>query len=366
MPDTLNLTQNYQVEAILPELMSDEMAGDGPDPLLEALPPVHEDTDFVRWDQYENGYGLLNLRGLGGEPDVTQVPGMRHYAVAPGYYGERVELDETEMTKTREPGTTGDPADPKKRVAVMMQYQADKCVNRFRVMDSELLRTGRFRVTSANGRVIHADQIENYRTFQAGISWSASPTTAVPINDLLTWQASLELGTSSDFGTESTILAPPEVLVHLFATTQIQTAYRSKFGSSVIGLDGLNELLLGFGLPKIKVYKKNYYPTLADAIARTNATRVIPTRNLIWLGRRPKGQVLGKFVLTRHVGNTGPFNKDDPYRSPVRDKFQWADGLYVRLEYTPRMPFKWELDVAFNGGPVVHFPSAAAGLSYAA
>lgn len=376
MPDALNLTQNYQIDVILPDLMAEEMGDAGSDPLLQALPLAHENTDQLIWDQYENGYGLLSLRGLAGELDVTLAPGMRKYAVAPGYYGERCVLEETEMTKSRDPGTPNLPADPQERVSIILQYQAEKSVNRIRKTIADFLRTGKFTNTHSNGRVVHTDQIEGYTTVAiastslpktggtTGVAWTTSAT-ATPITDLLAIKLELEFGTSSEFGPDSTILCNPDVIVDLFRTAQVQDKYRTMYGATMNGPEEVNKLLQAFGLPKLVPYKKGYYPTLADAIARTNFTRIIPAKGMIWLGNRPKGQRLGKFVLTRNLGIDPPAGAgESPFKSPLGNKYQWADGLFVLLEYYAKPPFRWELDLVMHGGPVVHFGSAAAGLSY--
>lgn len=375
MPDSLNLTQNYQVDLILPDLMADEMADTGADPILSALPLVHEKEDMLVWDQHENGYGLLSLRGLGGEPDVVIPPGTRKYAVSPGYYGERCVLEETEMTKSRQLGTPNLPADPGERVAVMMQYQAEKSVNRIRKTSADFLRTGKFTNVATNGRIVHTDQIEGYTTiaiastalpktgFTTGAAWSN--TAAKPLDDMRKIKLELEFGTSSKFGREAEIVCNPDVITYLLATDQIQTTYKNNYGASIASLEDLNRLCQGFNLPKLVEYDRGYFPTLADAVARSNFTRILPTKSMIWLGTRPKGQKLGKFVLTRNLGVDPPKGAPaSPFRSPAADKYQWADGVYVLLEYYNKMPFRYELDVGMNGGPVVHFGSAAAGVSF--
>jgi hypothetical protein len=366
--DTFTLAQNYDIDIILPDLMYDEMdLGGGKDPLLELLPLEYEDADMIKWNQWENGYGPLGLRGLGGTPDVTQVPGYREYLVSPGYYGERAVLDEVEMTKNRQPGTPNLPADPKERLGIMTQYQAAKSVSRFRQTIADFLLTGTFANKDGAGRMVHTDTIENYQTFSPAVGWAADPVNATPISDLLDWQNALQKGTSSRFGPDSTLLCQDAVVNDLFKTAQIQSAYKNKFGASFIGLEGVNELFVGFGLPKIQRYNEGYFLTLEDAVNRTKANfyRVLPEKKLVWVGTRPKGQKLGRFALTRNV----PLNllKGDagaPLKSRRVEEYQWAEGLGVSLFLHDRLPFRYELDVWFNGGPVVHFGSAAAGIGY--
>jgi hypothetical protein len=205
--DTFVLAQNYDIDLILPDLMFDEMdLGSGKDPILDLLPLVYEDFDMVKWNQYENGFGLLSHRGLGGTPDVVPVPGFREYTIAPGYYGERAVLDEIEMTKNRQPGTPNAPASVEERLGMMTQYQAVKSVNRFRQTIADFLLTGTFRNVDAQGKIVHTDKIEGYRTFSpsgsggTGPGWAADPVNARPFNDLKFWQNELQKGTSSRFG----------------------------------------------------------------------------------------------------------------------------------------------------------------------
>jgi hypothetical protein len=372
--DSYTLAQNYDIDLILPDLMFDEIRNDGEaDPILDALPLTYENFDLIKWNQYENGYGLLGLRGLGGEPDVVQLPGYREYAVAPGYYGERAILDEQEMTKNREAGTTNLPADPDERLGIMTAYQADKSVNRIRKTIADLLLNGTFINKSSSGAVVHADKIENYKTYSpagsggTGPGWAADPTNAKPINDLKYWQNQLQIGTSSRFGSDSTLVCQDGVIVDLLATTQIQDVYKDNYGATPLGLEGVNKIFQGMGLPKIVPYNAGYFNSLADAVNRTTAnfTRILPPKSLIWLGTRPKGQKLGRFVLTRNVplallqggGQT-------PLKSRAVREYQWAEGLGVSLHLHDRLPFRYELDVWFNGGPVVHFGSSAAGITY--
>ncbi len=378
MADSLNLTQNYNIDVVLPDLMFDEMSDTGSDPLLAALPLVHEKEDLLIWDQYENGYGLLSLRGLGGEPDIVPAPGVRKYAVAPGYYGERAVLEETEMTKAREPGSPNEPYNPTQRIGIMTQYQASKSVNRIRKTIADFLLTGKFTNVSASGSRVHTDQLENYNAITSmpgytlpktggvlGPSWRADPSNARPLTDLDRLKVEFEFGTDSEFGADSEVVANPLVLVDLMNTNQIQQVYKLEYGQTPNGIEDGNKLFQKRGLPKFVPYKKGYFPLITDAIARTNFTRIIADKSFIWLGTRPKGQKLGKFVLTRNLGVDPPSGAgESPYKVGNATKYEWAEGIYILLEYIPKMPFRFELDVALSGGPVVHFGSAAAGLAY--
>lgn len=381
MADSLNLTQNSNIEVIFPEMLWDEMNDTGEDPLLAALPPTHVKEDMILWEQYENGYGLLSYRGLGGEPDVTAAPGIRRYAVSPGYLGERCRLDEVEMTKSRDPGTPNLPAKPSERISIMMNYQAAKTVNRLCQIIADFLRTGTFTNRSSTGAIVHTDQIENYTAITSmpgavlpktgkvlGPSWSADPGNARPLTDLDYTKIELELGTSSQFGPDSTMVSNPLVLADMLNTNQVQQVYKLQYGQTPSSSEDVNKLLQSRGLPKFTPYRRGYFPTIADGVARTNFTRLLPSGGMIWLGTRPKGQKLGKFVLTRNLGVDPPSgaSAESPYKAsqPTAEGMRWMEGIAVLLEYYPKMPRRYELDIDLNGGPVVHFGSAAAGLTY--
>lgn len=371
--DAFVLAQNYEIDLILPDLMHEAGAGNpaAGDDLLDLAPFDYADADMILWEQLENGFGLSGLRGLGNAPDVSTVPGARRMAVAPGYYGDRYIYDETEMTRSRELGTTNEPVNVEERIGKqILPFAAGKFLNRVRQTISDHFLTGQFRNVGRNGAVVHADRMEGYRTFSplnddtTGPGWAADPENATPINDLQYWQSQLELGTDSEFGTESVILMPPTVLVDLFRTRQFREMYKDKFGATVTP-QTLKEFAANFGLGAFKVYKKSYYATEAAATARTGATRIIPAKSLIWKGTRPMGQRIARFTLTRNVPlalqQSGAMA---PLTSRAVGEYPWAEGLGISMKLKDELPWHYQLDLWFNGGLRVDYPSAVAGITY--
>ncbi|HEY1187982.1 MAG TPA: hypothetical protein VGE74_10010, partial [Gemmata sp.] len=292
--DPYVLAQNYDIDLILPDMMyeagvNNPAAGDE---LLALAPFQYTDADLIFWEQLENAFGLASLRGLGNAPDVVTVPGARRVGVAPGYYGEKFLYDEVEMTRDREKGTGSEPIDFEERLGKqIIPFAVGRFLDRVRQTISNMFLTGRFRNVGRNGAVVHADRIEDYRTFApandstTGPGWAADPDNATPINDLQYWQSQLELGTDSEFGTESKLLMNPTVMVDLFRTRQFRQEYHGRFGASVTP-EGLKDFVSAFNLPKFMTYKKSYYATEAAAKARTGATYHIPNKSLIWVGTR--------------------------------------------------------------------------------
>lgn len=366
------LTQNLEVvtNALLPALVwQDVLSSD--DPLLKAIPPSYVDADKVQYDQYEDSWGVLPLRGLNGSPQVLQMPGFRRYQFDPGYFGGATQLLESEITSSVQPGTLADTLDVSDRLGKLYLDMATLVVSQFRNLIGTVLTTGTISLTDALGNAF-SYQIPSFRTYTPGTGWSASPTTATPISNLITQKPVLEKGTSTKFGKDSMLLMNSNTLAYFFNTTQVQSTYRAEYGSSFIGLDsagdlpGCNKLLQGFDLPQIVVYDYGYFPTLAAAQARTYAswTYIIPTGNAIWLGAR-KGQQVGQMQLTRHAGlvETAGAKKYPQVNAENESEAEIAKGLYVRTHYHNRMPHRFDLEVGFNGSPVLWYDDAACGVT---
>jgi hypothetical protein len=365
------LTQNFETTtaALLPDLIWEEILEESgaADPILAALPPSYSDFDQVKYDQYEDPYGLLPLRGLDAEPEVLQMPGYRTYQFAPGYFGATTQLRETEITSERQAGTVSDPIDVGDRLGTMMLYFSTMVVSRFRKTAADLLLTGKISITGQLGQKFQF-KMDNYNTLSPSVGWAANPTTATPINDMLGWKATLQKGSSSKFDQSAVQLMNSFSLNDLFATTQIQSVYKSEFGATPIGLDGVNKILIGYDLPPIQVYDKGYFPTLADAKNRTfaNWQYVIPNKSIAWIGKRPKGQQIGQFQLTRHAGlvEAAGANRYPSLNVENESAAEIAKGLYVRAHYQNRMPHRYDIELGFNGCPVLWYGSATAGISY--
>jgi len=69
----------------------------------------------------------------------------------------------------------------------------------------------------------------------------------------------------------------------------------------------------------------------------------IPDGTGILIGRRPLGQMVGKFVYTRNANNSGA-----------------APGAYMKVidNGERQVPRNIETHDGFNGGPVIYFPSS--------
>ncbi len=377
---SLGLTQNFDndIAGLMPDYMWDEITDDEgmADPLVDAMPLGYTDTSFVRWDQWQDPYGQLPQRGLDAPPPLVTMPGLRVYEAQPGYYGGVTQLRESEIVLERQAGTIADPLDIPDRNAVLLLNFSCMAVSRIRQTISDLLLTGTFTNINDAGNIVNSYTVEDYQTFSpandgnTGPGWAAFPVTARPINDMIYWKAQAEKGTSSMFGKTAVQLCNPFVLVDLFKTTQIQQTYKNNYGATPIGLDndGLNKILIGYNVPPLEEYTKGYYPTLADANARDKDAfqYIIPNKSLIWIGKRPKGQKLGQFKLTRHaaIATQGDINKWPSVNVRDDSHYDWSKGLFVRTWIQDHSPVNYTTEMSFNACPMLYYGSSAFGVTY--
>lgn len=380
---TLAMPQNFvqDTAALLPDYIWDEIVDKANDPLLSCMPFKYTESSFVKWDQYQDPYGLIPLRGVDGAPNLVRMPGLRTNEAAPGFYGLVTELRESELLFERQPNTVSDPLDIPDRLGKLVLDASTMVVSRFRQTAADLLVSGEFTNTNASGEITHSYAVENYQTFSpandgpTGPGWAADPANADPIGDLIYWQTSkLNKGTSADFGRASQILCNPTVVNDIWKCDSVRNAFKSKFGSSILrgempsldGDQGLNTLLMGMGLPPLVVYNKGYYETLEDAASGDSEdfTYAIADKSLIWIGVRPKGQQIGSWTLTRNAGLTTPNNNYDAVDIANEQKAEIAKGIYVNSHFHNRMPHRYEIEMGFNACPILYYRRATAGITY--
>lgn len=380
MAESVDISSNYAITLFAPDKLATLMKDD---PLIGLCPPSGTDFNTVQWEQPENGYGLLSLRGLNGDPAVTSVPGFRRLSMTPGYYGEQVVITEYEMDREREYGTPNEPMDMSKRIGYIQEQVLKRAFDRMRYIISALFRTGRFFVTAVgtqsgtvnNGSLVHADTLDGYASnnvFTPAVNWQTQPTIATPINDLQSWRNTLQLSTDAWFDNRSTLLMNSPSLTSLLNTTQIQSQMRiGPNNNTVAGLKMLNELLEAYNLPKIEVYDENYYETKADAAARTNAQYFMPSYTAIWKAVRKDGVIPAQFQFTRNaalnppagVAQNAPGYQWTPNSNALPMANEIRQNLYTIIRYN-LMPPKYLIDIGFNGGPAVPYATAFAGINW--
>lgn len=359
MATTLNLTRSFSTQKIAAQLMMGEIEDD---PFISEFPPQYKDAFTVTWEQDGNPFGIMPPRGLDGEPETLEIPETKAFSIDPGFYGARSKLTEAQMATQRQPGTPGDPWNIGKFVMMVMGNLVQSAMPRIRGILIDLLTTGRFRVTDPSGGILHADSIEGYLTTQAfspSITWSTSAT-AVPIFDMLGWQATLLAGRSVDFGSESKFYMNSLSIAEFLKILQLTNSIRLDGGNTANGLEKVNTVLNGYKLPQIVQYDGGYYPDLASARAQTGWIRQLPTRTAIWVGKHKSGEPVGNWQFTRSLAKeTLPGGGVDERTDEYAAEEPISSGMYTLVRFD-QMPPSVTCTAGFNGGPAFKHPESVA------
>lgn len=358
MPATFPLTTNFEISDIVRDYMNWQVKDD---PIMKLMPLAFQNKFKVVWEQPDNYYGLMPLRGINGTPDILLTPGAKRYAVDPGYYGSYDLIDEEKMDKERELGTANDARIFETMVNDAAQNQAVAFMNRIRLLICTFLTTGEFKIESRGGAKVHQYKVTDYNLASAGTAWS-NASAGKPISDMLTMRDTLNLGTSSDFG-EGKVYASPVLISTMLKTDQVMSTIKNTYGATIVGLTQLNQIFKGYGLPEWHPYGESYSATAGAA--RSSHTRFLGSTKFIWVAKRPEGQPFGEFVLTKNSINKAPETPDvDHNVDPLVDTEDWKRGLYTLVSrQQPDVPPLYRVDVGFNGGPRLNFPSAVAGIT---
>lgn len=390
-----DLSQNLKElhDFLMPNLMWQDIT-DGKDELMKRIKLSYIDADKAQYDQYDDPFGILAYRGLGGDPPVTTFGSFQKFEVDPGYWGAKTFIRENQITTGRQPGTLADPIKIADQSNFLCLNFSTQIVSLVRKSIADTIRTGMF-VMQAGGNIGTVGglassnpqggqtgqqfvyQIANYASqmLSPGTPWKSSNATATPITDMLGFKAGLIKASSNNFGRESILLCNSNTAVDLFNTAQIMQTYKGPYGSSILGLDGetadvtgLNKIQLTFDLPDISIYDYGWYNTLADAQARNKAAwnYIIPNQTLLWIGKRPESQLVGEFQLTRHAGLIEKGNAASyPNADDMLDGIEAInEGLYVRAHYQNRQPHQYEIECGLNGTPLIGYPGAVAVITY--
>lgn len=338
MPDTFMFPSNAELLEIQKDLLPDL---DPNDELLSLFPYRYTGHNEVVWEQEDNDFGLMEVRGLDGKPGLVQKLGFNQFKMKPGYYGSVYQLTEQELTEARQIGSFGDRIDLDDLIVRRTRTLMIQRLNRMRQTISDFCRLGLFTNARADGTSVHSD-IFSITTRTPGTAWSTTAT-ATPLADLRNWKASAELNTSSTFGPKSKLLATTTSINYLLNNRNAADlgGVRMEVGQTLNSLTELNKLLAANDLPQLVEYNKTYQTGPRD---RTVYTRFIPNGHFIWVGERPNGQRLGEFQGTYNVNSAS--ESDQGIYSKVIDKGEIT------------VPRQIEVHHGFNGGIGIYYPTA--------
>jgi hypothetical protein len=312
------------------------------DEVFKLFPIQPVDSHILKWEQRDNYLGLQQIRGLNGEPPKVKRVGHKQYEMAPGVYGEFVEIDEQELTTRRKIGTFGEPINLDDLVAEGEEQLTKREIDRIRLIIWTLLSTGTFSVSNLQGAVTYTDTYP-IQTFTAGVAW-ATVATATPLANFRSIQI-LSRGHSVNFGSQAQAFMNRTTFNTMISNTNTTDIAGRRQGGllTVLNLEEVNKVLAGEDLPTIVIYDNGYYDD-------SGAFQLfIPNNKVVVFGQRPGGDVVGEYRQTRNANNEdlGP-------------------GSYTIIEDSlnvQKPPRRLRVHQGHNGGCALYYPSAIVAMS---
>lgn len=331
MSTTYGYPTPARLQAIEQEIMPTLLLSD---PIFEDFPINTVDDDILRWEQKDNYLGLMQVRGLNGEPPRVGRIGAKGYIMDPGVYGEFVPIDEREITRRRVLGSYDQQMDLTAIVAESQEQLLHRRLTRIRQIIWTLLSSGTFSVANGQGVVLHTDTY-TIQTFTASVTW-ATVATATPLSDMRAVKL-LGRGHGVSFGRQAKAYANAGTINSLLKNTNASDlgGRRLTGGATFNSLKDNNGIFIDNDLPQFYEMDDTYQ----DA---SNTTQLfLPNNKIVVVGYRPMGAKLGEFRITRNANNPGA-----------------APGPYTVVVQDDDPPAKLEVHDGFNGGAVIWFPSA--------
>jgi hypothetical protein len=305
---------------------------------IDLFPEVDSDFDNVIWEQADDNVGLMQARGIGGSPPSVSPRGRKVWTKTPGYYGEFEPINELFITAKRQIGTWGSPIDVTDLVTKAQIKLMGRQYDRMEKVVWDLLAGGTYTVLGVSGVIQDSDAfpIPNY---VAAVGW-ATFATATPLNDIRNVMLRAR-GHAVDF-TGGKIYMNQVTFNNLAQNNNPADLYgrRAAGLSTINGLQGFNELLMGENLPPIVIYDRGWKDD-------TGLWQVfIPNGTAVAVGKRLDGSTIGEFLITRNA-NTEPVGSPGVYTHVIDT-----------LDQGGRLPRTLEVHRGMNAGPALYYPSA--------
>lgn len=306
------------------------------DPLNNIIPMGTTDDSLLIWEQRDNFSGLMQVRGLNGEPGKVNRVGQKQYIMTPGVYGEFTAIDEQELTRRRQMGSFGTPIDISDLVLEAQQLLLHRQNTRYLKMGWDLLTLGTFSSTSPSGAVVHTDSYAQ-RIYTSVVPWTTSAT-ATPLQDMRNIQL-LSRGYSMRLDQSVVGYANRTTINALLSNTNPADLYgrRTAGLGTANSLTQVNDLYTGEGLPNLRPWDGGYYDDAGVF------QLFIPNGTIVFAGQRVNGSPIARFLMTRNANNPG-----------------LAPGAYTKVFDTleTAVPRKLEVHRGFNGGIALYYPSS--------
>ena len=318
------------------------------DPIFDILPVRAVNASKLRWLLRDNFRGLMQVRGLGGEPTRRNRTGEQLFEENPGIFGEYMTVDEMEMTNragwTLPNGAMSDfsaPIDVEELVTLAAFELNIALKQRMRQMSWNYCLAHTLTLPLPDGGAGLNISYTGQTLTLSGANLFSAPTTSTPLATLRSLQPSYGFGTSNVFGGLATAYMNTITKNNILQNANPQDLFgrRISNGATVNDISAFNQILLDNDVPKIVTYDDGYI----DDTGTFNL--YIPTNQILVVAQRPGNEKPGVFQMTRNANN--PNMAPGPY-SFVDNK---------TLGPTKTVPPKIIIHCGFNGSCIIERPT---------
>jgi len=276
---------------------------------------------------------LQQIRGINGAPGKVAQIGGKQYIVQPGVYGEFKVIDEQMVLTRRQWGSFGSAINIADLVLDAQEHLLQRRLDRIELIGWSILQ-GTYSVAGPNGSVMATDTY-TVQSFDAATTW-ATVAGATPLADFRTVKLK-HRGHSVSFGSNSRAFMNQVTFNNLIGNTNNEDLFgrRQEGLSTINNVHDVNKLFGGDDLPQIVIYDEGYLDETAAF------QPFIPNNKVIVVGKRPAGQYVGEYRMTRNINNP-----------------DLAPGAYTRVIVEDHVPPTIEVHDGHSGGPVIWYPSA--------
>lgn len=337
MPQTYLYPTSAELSAIDPVMVGELTLND---PIFDQLPIGNARTFDVFWDQRDSYRGLMQWRGLDGTPRPAPRLGARRYQMSPGVFGEKIVINEVEMTKRASWGTWAEMMDVGAIVREAQDQLINRHVNRMRYLMWTLVTTGAYVLIDPDTGAINDYSAYTPQTVTASVPW-ATVATATPLANFRAVKL-LARGQSAVFNSKAVAMMNTTTANNLYANQNANDmgGKKKEGGGNLSGMADYNKILLGEDLPQVMEFDEGY---LDDS---GTFQLWIPNNVVVVFGARQNNARLGGFDYT--VNATNADRSSRPYVRVV--------PLGMGEDEAP--PPRIEVHRGFNGGPKIFYPGS--------
>lgn len=324
---------------------------------LKLFPVRNQNTFEVRWWQKDNSYGRMHFRGVDGKAGPVQRLGANQFMSKPGVFGDQTTVTEGEILE-RAPYLT------QSRVLDMTEYVMDanallaqRMANRDEDNIWQICLTGTLNIplVGPTGTTFWTATYP-VATFAATIPLSTYAT-ATPILNLQTIQQK-GVGHSSAFGPDATVYINQITANNMINNTNASDldGRRDMYGATLNNLPAISNYFKNQGLPGVEIYDEGYQnQPVAGPITNVaqQFTKYISNGVGTCIGKRPNGEPVGhniRAICANNIDNAPGI-------------YSFINNYGLGINAPKEVPARLEINMGYNGMPVVEYPSAVCAIS---